>query len=61
MFVLFEVAVEVVEDVIIIVVFGGMLFYVYSIDGGVNFNSLFFIIGLFNGVYEVIVMDINGC
>jgi len=58
---LLEAAVEVVEDAITIAASGGTPPYVYSIDGGANFNSPSSITGLPNGVYEVIVMDINGC
>jgi subtilisin-like proprotein convertase family protein len=56
-----EAAVEVVEDAITITASGGTPPFVYSIDGGENFDSPSSITGLPNGVYEVIVMDSNGC
>ena len=40
---------------------GGDAPYVYSIDGGDSFGTQEDFLGLTEGMYEVVVMDINGC
>lgn len=42
---------------IIIIVFGGMLFYCYSIDGGENWQIFNIFIDLLVGIYDIVVED----
>lgn len=44
-----------------IVAVGGMFIYCYFIDGGVFFFGNFIFIGLDFGIYDVQVIDVNGC
>lgn len=60
-FLVLELVVDVEDNILILQVLGGMLFYVFSIDGGDIFEFFGVFIGLDNGDYIVFVVDVNGC
>lgn len=58
---LLELFVGLLVNILVLEVLGGIVFYEYSLDGGVVFGLEFFFDGLFNVVYSIVVEDVNGC
>lgn len=56
-----ELFVGLLVNILVLEVLGGIVFYEYSLDGGVVFGLEFFFDGLFNVVYSIVVEDVNGC